>query len=437
VTRIVPRIGSGLFALSSLFWLLGCSSNGAKGEPKPGSGGIAGASGNGPSSPGAGTSSGGAANGGAANGGSGNTENSGGATTDGTGGNVTTGGVGPTGSGGGNPASDGGTDDGGTVDCATGIDGIEVAEVDLDAFPAYAIDGCTLVYVSTAGELKRKNLVSGAEMLLAAAAEMPRRPTVGGAVIAWEATENGKSVVRVRVNGSTTTIAGNFDHAGEPKATVDAVVFTGFLSTADDGDTDVFVWQEAGPSVGLALGGAGQQRFADISPSYVAVSDFSEDPSGRYAGNGISLADVVLIDRTTGTVVRRQLPGKQAFPMLGARESLLYLEWTEVHPVPKLQDYTIRAVPIVTPNAAAREIAHVQSLDAVRPTASGAHVEWVSRESGTSNLFQAALDGSATVIPVALPGIAVAHAPVSTARFTVLAVRPTQTSVPRLDLIAW
>jgi hypothetical protein len=38
---------------------------------------------------------------------------------------------------------------------------------------------------------------------------------------------------------------------------------------------------------------------------------------------------------------------------------------------------------------------------------------------------------------VALPGIAVAHAPVSTARFTVLAVRPTQASVPRLDLIAW
>jgi len=352
---------------------------------------------------------------------------------------VTTGGVTTTGSGGANPVPDGGSgaDDGGTVACATGIEGIEVAEVDLDAFPAYAIDGCTLLYVSTAGELKRKDLVSGAEMLLAAAAEMPRRPTVSGAVTAWEATENGKSVVRVRSNGSTTTIAGQFDHAGEPKATADAVVFTGWLAAADDGDTDVFVWRQAGPSVELALGGAGQQRFADISPSYVAVSDFSEDPSGRYAGNGISLADIVLIDRTTGDVVRRQLPGKQAFPMLGARESLLYLEWTEVHPVPKLQDYTIRAVPIITPSAAAREIAHVQSMDAVRPTASGAHVEWVSRGSATSSLFQAALDGSATIVPVALPGIAVAHAPVSTARFTVLAVRPTQTSVPRLDLIAW
>jgi hypothetical protein len=146
---------------------------------------------------------------------------------------------------------------------------------------------------------------------------------------------------------------------------------------------------------------------------------------------------VVLIDRTTGEQVKRQLPGKQAFPMLGASESLLYLEWTEVHPVPKLQDYTIRAVPIATPSAAAREIAHVQSMDAVRPTAAGGHVEWVSRGSATSSLFRAALDGSGIVVPVALPGIAVAHAPVSTASFTVLAVRPMQNSAPRLDLIAW
>jgi len=187
----------------------------------------------------------------------------------------------------------------------------------------------------------------------------------------------------------------------------------------------------------VALGGAGQQRFADISPSYVAVSDFSEDPAGRYAGDGTSLADVVLVDRTTGKAVRRQLPGKQAFPMLGSRESLLYLEWTEVHPVPKLQDYTIRAVPIATPSAAAREIAHVQSMDAVRPTAAGGRVEWVARAASGSRLFQAALVGAATVVPNELPGIAVAHAPVSTTDFTVLAVRQMQNSVPRLDLIAW
>jgi hypothetical protein len=151
----------------------------------------------------------------------------------------------------------------------------------------------------------------------------------------------------------------------------------------------------------------------------------------------MSLADVVLIDRTTGKQVRRQLPGKQAFPMLGASDSLVYLEWIEVHPVPKLQQYTIRAVPIATPSAAALEIANVQSLDAVRPTASGGHVEWVSRSGAASSLFQAALDGSGTIVPIELPGIAVAHAPVSTAGFTVLAVRPMQDSAPRLDLIAW
>lgn len=428
---------SGIFAVLCSLSFAGCSEDRSKGGTAPDSGGSHHAA------AGSGAASGraGASGGGASNAGTGATTDTGGASGSGSGGDMTTGGVTGTGSGGAHPEPDGGDGagvEGGEPDpCSTAdIDGVEVAPVDLDAFPAYAVDGCTLVFVNTNGQLVRWDLKFRTETMLASANEMPRRPTLSGPVTAWEATEAGRSVVRVRMHDSTITIAGSFDHAGEPKATSDAVVFTGWLDAAADGDTDVFVWTVAGARTELALGGAGQQRFADISPSYVAVSDFSEDPAGHYTGDGTSLADVVLVDRTTGKLVRRQLPGKQAFPMLGSSDSLVYLEWTEVHPVPKLQDYTIRAVPIATPSADAREIAHVTSLDAVRPTANAGHVEWVSRYS-TTMLFQAPLDGSGPVVPVALPGIAVAHAPVSTPRFTVLAVRQMQNDVPRLDLVSW
>jgi hypothetical protein len=433
VTKRIARVGSGLVALTSLLASPACSSDDTRGERAPGAGGLHGDSGR--SAP----SGGGPSSSGALGGGSGGAANSGGATSPGSGGKATAGGAGRGGAGGTRPLADGGggAAEGGPGACDTGVDGIEVAPVDLDAFPAYGIDRCTLVYVGTTGDLKRKDLASGAELLLAAAAEMPRRPTIAGPIMAWEATEAGKSVVRVRSNETTTTVAGQFDHAGEPRATTDAVVFTGWLSVDDEGDTDVFVWRAASGRVELVLGGAGQQRFADISPASVAVSDFSEDPAGRYAGDGTSLADVVLIDRATGKQVKRQLPGKQAFPMLGSSESLVYLEWLEVHPVPKLQQYTIAAVPISTPSADAREIAQVQSFDAVRPTAGSGHVEWVSRGSATTSIFRAALDGTGTVVPLELPGIAVAHAPVSTAGLTVLAVRQMQTSAPHLELITW
>ena len=42
----------------------------------------------------------------------------------------------------------------------------------------------------------------------------------------------GKRVVRVRAGGSTTTLTGDFDHAGEPHATTDAVVFVGWLKAS-------------------------------------------------------------------------------------------------------------------------------------------------------------------------------------------------------------
>ncbi|MCC6668911.1 MAG: hypothetical protein IT375_34515 [Polyangiaceae bacterium] len=50
--------------------------------------------------------------------------------------------------------------------------------------------------------------------------------------------------------------------------------------------------------------------------------------------------------------------------LVGLTGTLSYLEWISVHPIPKLQDYTLRAVPLATPTAAATKIGDVQSAQA-------------------------------------------------------------------------
>jgi hypothetical protein len=71
--------------------------------------------------------------------------------------------------------------------CLTHAAGVSVAETDLDGYPPYAVDGCAMAYVSTAGNLMLRDLTSGTEQSVAPAAEAPRRPTLSGGVLAWEA----------------------------------------------------------------------------------------------------------------------------------------------------------------------------------------------------------------------------------------------------------
>jgi hypothetical protein len=134
-------------------------------------------------------------------------------------------------------------------------------------------------------------------------------------------------VVRVRAGGANVSIVGSFDHAREPKASSDAVVFTGFLGTDDGSDSDVFLYDVAGKSVTQLQVEKGQQRFADVSAAHVAWSDFAEDPTGVYSGDGTSLADVVLYDRVTKKSQVIKLTGKQAFPMLAVSGSVGFLDW--------------------------------------------------------------------------------------------------------------
>lgn len=358
-----------------------------------------------------------------------------------TGGSGGTGAIGGTGASGGSAGSgatggSGGSatgGSGGTADCLAQVSGVEVADVDLDGFPSYSVDGCQLAYVSgKTGQLLLRDLATGKETVIDDGAEGPRRPSLAGSVLAWE---SAKHLVRVRHGGAVTIVSGGFNLAGEPRATSDAVVFTGWLGADTDSDSDVFLYQvSTGTSTAVAAG-PGQQRFADVSTTHVAVSDFSEDPGGVYTGDGASQADIIVFDRATLTPTVRAAPGKQAFPMLGSSGTLSYLEWITVHPIPKLQDYTLRAVPLAMPTAAATKIADVQSDQAVRPTARAGVAEWVVRWQGVSSLYRAALDGSSAPQKQDLGTAAVLHAPSSSSSMTVLAVRQTTTSAPALVAI--
>lgn len=314
--------------------------------------------------------------------------------------------------------------------------GVAVADVDLDGFPPYAVDACRLAYVSLAsGELRVRDLSTGAEQVVAPKSEAPRRPTMAGDVLAWEADEGGKSVVRVRSGGVASTIVGGFDHAGEPRATSDAVVFTGWLGAASDGDTDVFLFEIVGGKLTLVAGGKGQQRFADVSATHVVVSDFSEDPSGTYSGDGTTLADLIVIPRGGGSSFVRKEAGKQAFPMLGSAGSLVFMHWPAVHPVPKLQEYALFALPLATPAASAVSLGNVQSEKSVRPTVSAGVAEWVQVWGGKTSLMRAAIDGATPATAVTVPGGGNLHAPAADSSMTVLATDsgggPTLVAIPR------
>ena len=117
-------------------------------------------------------------------------------------------------------------------------------------YPSYAIDGCRLVYLAPSadglgsGALMLRDLQTGDEQTIANAAEAPRRPSIAGEVIAWEATVDGAPGVRVKgATGDAVTIQGAFDHAGEPRAATDAVVLTGWLGPKDTDDTGIYLYR--------------------------------------------------------------------------------------------------------------------------------------------------------------------------------------------------
>ena len=329
-----------------------------------------------------------------------------------------------------------------TCDASSAI-GIAVSSNDLNGFPPYAVAGCTLAYVSAAGDLVVRDLAAGTEAVVAPATERPRRPAASTTLIAWEADENGRSVVRIRAGGVVQTARGAFQAAGEPRASGASVVFTAWNGPAAADDTDVWLYDATAvePRARIAIGGPGQQRFADVSTDYVAVSDFGEDPDLRFDDDGKDLADVVVLERVTGRVVRRRLAGKQAFPMLADGGVLAYLDWSGIHPEPKFVRYQLRSGAVLGDPAADRSIADVvyASSDYARPAVSDGTLEWIANPDGRTTLYRAPADGSSAALAVkGLEELRLYAPSPSSAGFTVLAASRLDgaESLPRLRAVA-
>jgi hypothetical protein len=305
-----------------------------------------------------------------------------------------------------------------------------VASEDLNGYPPYASSGCTLAYVSASGALVLRDLATKNETTLAPSSERPRRPAMSPELVAWEAEEGGVRVVRAYLRNANApaavTVKGRFTMAGEPRVNGHAVAFTTWQSAVERSDTDVWVYDALTGEAKLAIGGAAQQRFADISAKVIVATDFSEDADGFYDGSGGDLADIVVVDRATGQITKRSAPGKQAFPMLGDDDLLAYLEWGSVHPEPKLVAYDLKVGPLFGQPAADRTIANVTytSTEYARPAVAGRMLEWVANPDGRTALYRAPLDGSSPPTRVSGLDDLQLFAPSPTSTFTVLATSP-------------
>jgi hypothetical protein len=314
------------------------------------------------------------------------------------------------------------------------IKDIEVSSEGLRGYPPYSISGCRLVYVTKDGALRLRELDGDGETEIAPAAEVPRGPSITSELIAWQATIDGRTRVRVLQGGALAESPADFVAANEARAHGGAVVFTGWRAPPPLGDSDVWILE--GGASRLALGGSGQQRFADVDDRWVAVSDFSEDPDGTFDQNETDLADVVLVDRRSGEIVRRPSPGKQAFPMLAQQDVIAYLDWKAVHPEPKFEAFQIRAGGLRALPTDDRTISEVKYGGApALPITRGGTVEWVADANDGIALFRAPADGSSP--PAMVEGardLAIAT-PSATQAVTIVASEPAMGAGPKLRAI--
>jgi hypothetical protein len=356
--------------------------------------------------------------------------------------------------GGGTPSSTGGSESsqgtsgeaaGGAANpsscAAADLEGLSVFSSGWDplGYPPYALDGCTLVYVAPAdggGALHLRNLMTGDDSELEPAASKPRRPTVAGDVIAWEIGEGVTSQVRVSYQGTTKTLSGDFNHAGEPRATTDAVVMTAFLGPNASDDSDVYLYDVAADRLSKVASGLGQQRFADVSPTHVVVTDFSEDPRGFFDEYN-SIADVVVIDRASGVATPRKRPGKQAFPLLGSDGALVYLDWGAVHPEPKFSQFGLRAGVLDGAVDADYDVKLEVHTDPayVRPSLRGQHVDFVDTQANVVGLYRYTLGSLESPVAVPVAGSPQLFGPVATDAMTLVS-KPLEGQTLALTAIA-
>lgn len=292
-------------------------------------------------------------------------------------------------------------------------------------YPPYAVDACRLVYVAEDQSLHLRDLATSADAVLDAADAKPRRPSLAGDVIAWEVDDGGVSKVRVNYQGNVTTLLGDFDHLAEPRATPDAVVLTAFLGKATTDDSDVYLYTPATDKLTPVATGPSQQRFADVSLTHVAFTDFTEDPRG-YFDDMSSLADVVIFDRKTGKVTRRAADGKQAFPLLGSDGTLAYLEWGAVHPEPKFSQFWLKTGTLTQALPLDVKVTdeEIQTNPAyVRPSLRGRHLDFVDTRNNVVGLYRVDVGGTDTPLAAIMPGNAQLFGPVAHDALTLVSRR--------------
>lgn len=306
-------------------------------------------------------------------------------------------------------------------------------------YPPYAVDGCSLLFIAPtteanmAGELRLRNLSSGAEKLIASASTSPRRPVLAGDWMAWEAESQGRTLIHVQKMNSSETIVinGDFDHATEPRISPSAVVFTAWLGPEATADTDIAIYEFASQAWTWIARGPGQQRFADISETHIAWSDFAEDPDGRFDENGMDVADIVLFNRESKVAEPRPRPGKQAFPMLGATGKLAFLDWNLVHPEPKLVAYDLRLADLDAPLTDSVLVESIQTAAPyIRPVARGNLLEWVAMtDMVNSTLWRMSTDELAAPEMMQPPDSIQRFAPTATDAATFIGVKNKDGSV--------
>lgn len=318
------------------------------------------------------------------------------------------------------PAKDSG---GVPIACAAlGAPASVVAPGDPLGYPAYGLAGCRLAYVDAATKnLLLRDLSTGVETTLDLAQYSPRRPSVSNDVVAWEASENGRAVVRVFYGDATVTLSSPnaIDHLGEPSAATSSVAVTGWKALADSSDTDVFIYDASASSFTAVATGPAQQRFSAASDDVVLVTDFSEDPKGYYTGDGTDLADIAVYDKRAHAYAVRHRPGKQAFPAILSKDVLGYLEWGDVHPEPKLEAYSVYDASLSGDPTTDAKVADVTNASRfLRPSASSGVLEWVTLDVTGAGVLWRATQGSAPTMTFSGSAL---DAPVSAAQGTLVA----------------
>lgn len=310
--------------------------------------------------------------------------------------------------------------------CAMDIAGLRViAAWDDFGYPGYALDQCRLVYVADDGALRLRDLDTGAELDLEPATNRPRRPVLDGDALAWEASLDGQPQIRVWTAKGALTLRGAFHHAAEPAASDGAIAFTAFSAAGLTADSDVLVYDVRAGTLSEAFVGPGQQRFAAISKTDIAASDFSEDPRGYFDEMG-SLSDIIVRPRAGGSVISRPREGKQAFPMLSEDGTLAYLEWGAVHPEPKFSAFTLY---VTRPGAPVSEDVKIRAIETepsyIRPSLRNGILDFVDRSSGKPLLYRQPLGDLGPLSSIDFGAGFVPLGPVARQTFTLIATRGT------------